>query len=332
MATPTQSHRTLHRAPSGFTLVELLVVITILGVLSAVVVFAVSGTNDRGQVASCNQDARTLKTAIETHIANNGAVPADQAALVSSGFLQKPSTLNDFTVNGNRYTIVGGSQCATGYAASITGSAPIAYYRLGDALGSGTAADGAATPHNGTVNGTVTFGAASNLQNDADTAATFNGNGSISLTGLPTVGTAGAATTVEFWMKWDGTSGIMPFGWWQYDLWFNSGGFGFNNGCSNVEGTSSTGMANRWVHVAAVFVSGDLSNSKLYIDGVLKPQSHFGGSAWQSCAASAVVTQNAKISGWLSDGGYQYRGVIDEFAIFNGELPAATIAAHYAAR
>ena len=45
----------------GFTLIELLVVITILGVLSAVVVFAVNGINDKGQASACKIDTRTLR-------------------------------------------------------------------------------------------------------------------------------------------------------------------------------------------------------------------------------------------------------------------------------
>ncbi|MGH9269468.1 MAG: type II secretion system protein, partial [Acidimicrobiales bacterium] len=47
---------------SGFTLIELLVVIVILGILAAVVVFAVGGTGDKGRTAAEKIDVRTLKT------------------------------------------------------------------------------------------------------------------------------------------------------------------------------------------------------------------------------------------------------------------------------
>ena len=40
----------------GFTLVELLVVIVILGILAAVVVFAVGGTTDKAQTSSCEAE------------------------------------------------------------------------------------------------------------------------------------------------------------------------------------------------------------------------------------------------------------------------------------
>ena len=47
----------------GFTLVELLVVIVILGILAAVVVFAVGGTEQNAKVKSCLAERNTLEAA-----------------------------------------------------------------------------------------------------------------------------------------------------------------------------------------------------------------------------------------------------------------------------
>ena len=50
----------------GFTLVELLIVIVILGILATVTVFAVRGITDKGQTNACATDKVTVQTAVET--------------------------------------------------------------------------------------------------------------------------------------------------------------------------------------------------------------------------------------------------------------------------
>ena len=81
----------------GFTLIELLVVIIILGILAAVVVFAVGGVGDKGVSASCKIDTRTIRTAEEAYAAqpapNGGAGKyTDTAGLKAGGFLSEDST------------------------------------------------------------------------------------------------------------------------------------------------------------------------------------------------------------------------------------------------
>ncbi len=62
----------------GFTLVELLIVIVILGILSTVTVFAVRGITTRGQESSCRADFRTVQTAAEAYAAQYGTSTALQ--------------------------------------------------------------------------------------------------------------------------------------------------------------------------------------------------------------------------------------------------------------
>lgn len=328
------------RTQSGFTLVELLVVISVLGILAGVVVFAVGGINDRGQASACAEDARTLKTAIETFQAQNNTIPTDQNALVNAGLLTKPSTLSAFTVTAGKYTVTGTAKCATSgatgqpgtYSATVLANNPIAFYRFGETSGS-VAADSSPGNRPGTYHNTISLNQTGALTADTNPAAQFNSGGPVTLAKLPVDASPGASTTVEFWMKWNGNGGTMPFGWARTDLWFSSGGFGFNNGCSNVFGVSASGLANRWVHVAAVWSNGDTTKAGiLYIDGQPQTLAQFGGSPWNSCISNAVVGPDARISGWANDPGYQYGGLIDEVAIYNGALSPATVAAHFASR
>ena len=55
----------------GFTLVELLIVIVILGILATVTVFAVRGITDQGQDNACAVSKRTVETALESYYAQN---------------------------------------------------------------------------------------------------------------------------------------------------------------------------------------------------------------------------------------------------------------------
>ena len=83
----------------GFTLVELLVVIAILGILAAIVVFAVAGVGDKGQAAADKTTCSVLQTAEEGYYANQtpGAYAIDgattaQAQLKTAGFLHTIDT------------------------------------------------------------------------------------------------------------------------------------------------------------------------------------------------------------------------------------------------
>jgi prepilin-type N-terminal cleavage/methylation domain-containing protein len=97
-------------AEKGFTLVELLVVIIILGILAAVVVFAVGGITDRGEESACEIEVRSVQTAIEAYRAqNDNALPANLDALVPLYLASAPDA-NSASGGGS---IVGGAYVPT---------------------------------------------------------------------------------------------------------------------------------------------------------------------------------------------------------------------------
>jgi prepilin-type N-terminal cleavage/methylation domain-containing protein len=66
----------------GFTLVELLIVIVILGILATVVVFAVAGVTDKAKGNACATTEKTLLTAVESARADNSIAVGSHPTLV----------------------------------------------------------------------------------------------------------------------------------------------------------------------------------------------------------------------------------------------------------
>lgn len=83
------------RRDEGFTLIELLVVIVVLGILAAVVVFAVGGITDRGKNSSCKTELATVQTAVEAYQAKFGSYPTQATAALLGEELQAKDFLSE---------------------------------------------------------------------------------------------------------------------------------------------------------------------------------------------------------------------------------------------
>ena len=95
----------------GFTLVELLIVIVILGILAGIVVFAVGNLTSNAKSNSCSTEKSTISTALEAYKAQNGASPAAMSNLTTGANALLKTTPASYTIDGsgNITAIVGGT-------------------------------------------------------------------------------------------------------------------------------------------------------------------------------------------------------------------------------
>ena len=70
------ARRTSSRRERGFTLVELMVVVAVIGVLATIAIPLYSNMLARGRIAKAQADARTLASAVSVYSAHMGRIPS----------------------------------------------------------------------------------------------------------------------------------------------------------------------------------------------------------------------------------------------------------------
>lgn len=83
------------QSKNGFSLVELLVVISIIGVLSAVLVTNFMGIRERARDAQKIEDLNSLKNALRMYYNDNQSYPSNKSTLLSAGFTGYLSSVGD---------------------------------------------------------------------------------------------------------------------------------------------------------------------------------------------------------------------------------------------
>jgi general secretion pathway protein G len=94
----------------GFTLVELLIVIVILGILAGIVVFAVGNLTSSAKTNACSTEKSTIITADEAYKAQNGSY-TNTAGLVAAGLLKTTPVNYAIDTSGNVSLLTSANGC-----------------------------------------------------------------------------------------------------------------------------------------------------------------------------------------------------------------------------
>ena len=105
---------------SGFTLIELLIVIVVLGILAAVVIFALSGVTASSAVSACNADAKSVEVAVQAYNSQNGTWPTTSTQLTTATPTQY---LRQWPSNAPHYAVTLGAGGVVNVAVPATGTA-----------------------------------------------------------------------------------------------------------------------------------------------------------------------------------------------------------------
>ncbi len=90
----------VNRRKAGFTLIEILLVVVIIGILAGIGIPALSGKSEQAKIAQAQANIKAIESALAIYEMNNGAYPSSLDGLLDSSkqgfpFLDKQSVPKD---------------------------------------------------------------------------------------------------------------------------------------------------------------------------------------------------------------------------------------------
>jgi general secretion pathway protein G len=82
-------NRGARRVRAGFTLLEMMLVVAIIGILMSVAVWNIVGQSDKARIKATSATMRTIESAIKSYKADKGVFPANLQVLVTEKYFDK---------------------------------------------------------------------------------------------------------------------------------------------------------------------------------------------------------------------------------------------------
>lgn len=92
------TRNTTFRSAAGFTLIEVLVVVVILGILAAIIVPNIMSKPGEARIAKAKTDIRTIEQALNMYKLDNGSYPTTDQGL--QALIKKPSGATNYRQGG----------------------------------------------------------------------------------------------------------------------------------------------------------------------------------------------------------------------------------------
>jgi len=238
----------------------------------------------------------------------------------------------------------------TGYAAIVASDSPVAYWRLDEADGSGTAVDAVGT-FDGTYTpnaGTILYGVTTGIPKTTDPAIGLENGATVQIPFAPELNPVNT-WSVETWIQPTslGANGgdyrvvlsseynlyPNPYnGWYIYQQPNNT--FAFVPQPANNFISVGPIVANNWYHLV---VTDDGTNFNVYLNGVLatapSPSAGYianGAGINQNGTAGITPGFGSTVLGQRTDGAFNtFEGTVDDTAIYNYALTASQVYSHF---